>query len=291
LLNIDGSKNTNGAVTQFARLRLKSGRYKDLLEFLVTDLGPEDVILGLPWLKKVGAQVDFKGGNMTVKGGGQPTGVDMSEPRFQRIAANRVQRRQWMKQGILEADSDELWVAAGYTHSTRLAAEANLAKKKKTLKEMIPIEYRRYSKVFSEVESERLPEHKPTDHAIDLKPDAPETIRSKVYPMPVTEDKAMEEFLEENLRKGYIVPSKSPMASPVFFIKKKDGKLHLIQDYQKLNDITVKNRYPLPLVRNHHFVFNATGRLFTIITFAYLITLDITQSRCRALQLCTYYSG
>jgi hypothetical protein len=136
-----------------------------------------------------------------------------------------------MKQGILEADSDELWVAAGYTHSTRLAAEANLAKKAKTLEEMIPVEYQRYSKVFSEVESKRLPEHKPTDHTIDLKPDAPETIRSKVYLMPVTEDKAMEEFLEENLRKGYIIPSKSPMASPVLFIKKKDGKLHLIQDY------------------------------------------------------------
>jgi hypothetical protein len=97
-----------------------------------------------------------------------------------------------------------------------------------TIEKMIPVEYQWYSKVFSEVESECLPDHKPTDHTIDLKPDAPETIRSKVYPMPVTKNKAMEEFLEENLCKGYIVPSKSPMASPVFFIKKKDGKLCLI---------------------------------------------------------------
>jgi hypothetical protein len=218
-----------------------------MLEFLVTDLGPEDVILGLPWLKKVGAQVDFKGGNMTVESGEQPTKVDMSEPCFQQIAANRVQQRQWTKQGLLEHDSDELWVAAGYMHSTQLAAEANLAKKAKTIEEMIPVEYQQYSKVFSEIESECLPDHMPTNHAMDLKPDAPETIQSKVYLMPVTEDKAMEEFLEENLRKGYIVPSKSPMASPVFFIKKKDGKLRLIQDYQKLNEITIKNQYPLPL--------------------------------------------
>jgi hypothetical protein len=218
-----------------------------MLEFLVTDLGPEEVILRLPWLKKVGAQVDFKGGNMTVKGGEQPTEVDKSEPRFQWIAANHVQQRQWMKQGLLEHDSNKLWVAAGYMHSTQLAAEVNLAKKAKTIEEMIPVEYQRYSKVFSEIESEHLPDHKLTDHAIDLKLDAPETIQSKVYPMPVTEDKAMEEFLEENLCKGYIVPSKSPMASLVFFIKKKDGKLHLIQDYWKLNDITIKNWYPLPL--------------------------------------------
>ena len=65
--------------------------------------------------------------------------------------------------------------------------------------------------------------------------------------MPINEQEALNQFLDENLAKGYIVPSKSPMASPVFFVKKKDGKLRLIQDYRKLNDITVKNRYPLPL--------------------------------------------
>lgn len=116
----------------------------------------------------------------------------------------------------------------GYTHSTRLAAEANQAKPKKMFEEMIPEEYRKYSKVFSEQKSERLPDHKPTDHAIDLKPDAPKTLRSKVYPMPVNEQEALKEFVTDNLQKGYIQPSKSPMASPVFFIKKKDGKLRLI---------------------------------------------------------------
>lgn len=49
------------------------------------------------------------------------------------------------------------------------------------------------------------------------------------------------------LAKGYIIPSKSPMVSPVFFVKKKDGKLHFVQDYRKFNTITIKNRYPLPL--------------------------------------------
>src|SRR5882757_27500 len=65
--------------------------------------------------------------------------------------------------------------------------------------------------------------------------------------MPLNEQGELDRFLEENLRKGYITPSKSPIASPVFFIKKKDGKLRLIQDYRKLNELTIKNRYPLPL--------------------------------------------
>lgn len=52
------------------------------------------------------------------------------------------------------------------------------------------------------------------------------------------------------LAKGYIIPSKSLMVSPVFFIKKKDGKLRFMQDYQKLNAVTIKNCYPLPLAFN-----------------------------------------
>ena len=53
--------------------------------------------------------------------------------------------------------------------------------------------------------------------------------------------------MKEHVTKGYLVPSKSPMVSPVFFIKKKDGKLRLVQDYQWLNNITIKNHYPLPI--------------------------------------------
>ena len=60
---------------------------------------------------------------------------------------------------------------------------------------------------------------------------------------------ALDEFLDENLRTGRIRPSKSPMASPFFFVKKKDGSLRPVQDYRKLNESTVKNRYPLPLIQ------------------------------------------
>jgi len=55
-------------------------------------------------------------------------------------------------------------------------------------------------------------------------------------------------FLEEALSTGRIRPSRSPIGAPVFFVKKKDGKLRFIQDYHTLNVITHKNRYPLPLI-------------------------------------------
>jgi hypothetical protein len=62
------------------------------------------------------------------------------------------------------------------------------------------------------------------------------------------EREALTTFIKEQSQKGYIRPSKSPYAAPFFFIKKKDGKLRPVQDYKRLNEWTVKNRYPLPLI-------------------------------------------
>lgn len=69
----------------------------------------------------------------------------------------------------------------------------------------------------------------------------------KVYQLSQPEHKALDTFLDNNLRKGYIRP---PIASPFFFVAKKDRKLRLCQDYQYLNSRIVKNAYPLPLIRS-----------------------------------------
>lgn len=112
---------------------------------------------------------------------------------------------------------------------------------------MIPAEYWHYTKVFSEEELHRLPEHKPWDYTIELREGTPEAIHARVFPISQPEDEELGCFLDDALAKGYIIPSKSPIVSLVFFVKKKEEKLHFVQDYQKLNVITIKNRYPLPL--------------------------------------------
>ena len=77
--------------------------------------------------------------------------------------------------------------------------------------------------------------------------------------MSANEQEELQRFLEENLAKGYIRPSKSPLSSPVFFIKKEDGKLRFVQDYRKLNSHTSKSRYPLPLISEiMHMLCKAT---------------------------------
>jgi len=62
------------------------------------------------------------------------------------------------------------------------------------------------------------------------------------------EREEVREFVKEQLRKGYIWPSKSPQTVPVFFVGKKDGKKRMVQDYRYLNEWTVKNNYPLSLI-------------------------------------------
>jgi hypothetical protein len=71
----------------------------------------------------------------------------------------------------------------------------------------------------------------------------------KVYPLPEGQQAMLDKFLEEHLAKGYIRQSNSPYASPFFFVKKKDGKLRPIQDYHTLNNWTIHNTYPLPLIK------------------------------------------
>jgi len=54
--------------------------------------------------------------------------------------------------------------------------------------------------------------------------------------------------VEDQLRKGYIRPSKSPQMSPVFFVNKKDGSKRMVMDYCNLNNQMIKNNYPLLLI-------------------------------------------
>ena len=86
--------------------------------------------------------------------------------------------------------------------------------------------------------------------AIDLKEGMAASNNCKIYPLNPEEQVALDVFLEDMLKRGYryIHPSKSPFVSPFFFVKKKDGKLHPVQDYRQLNTITIKNQYPLPLI-------------------------------------------
>ena len=130
------------------------------------------------------------------------------------------------------------------TQASKLAEKEQGAKKATPL----PPHYQEHAHVFSEQEAQRFPGPRLWDHAIELKKDAPATLPGKIYALTQDEQKALQEFIKEHVQKGYIRPSKSPYAAPFFFIKKKDGRLRPVQDYRRLNEWTIRNRYPLPLI-------------------------------------------
>ncbi|KAI2643813.1 Transposon Tf2-9 polyprotein [Labeo rohita] len=112
--------------------------------------------------------------------------------------------------------------------------------------ESIPVPYRDLAEVFSKRRAALLPPHRPYDLAIDLVPGAVPP-RGHLYSLSAAEHQAMEEYVAEGLRAGTIRPSSSPAAAGFFFVKKKDGGLCPCVDYRGLNQLTIKNRHPLPL--------------------------------------------
>ena len=89
-----------------------------------------------------------------------------------------------------------------------------------------------------------MPKHQPWDYKIELEPGKETTFRP-IYTLLEKELSVLREYLEENLKKGFIRESKLLADYPILFAPKKDSKLRLCVDYRKLNDITIKNRYPL----------------------------------------------
>ena len=122
-----------------------------------------------------------------------------------------------------------IWINAKSTTATEIQAEINLKKKVLPLEEQTPKEFHDFLDVFSEDKAACFLESRPWDHKIELK-DTFTPKSFKMYNLTPQEQIELDKFLKENLDKGYIQPSQSPMGSPFFFVDKKDGKLRPCQD-------------------------------------------------------------
>jgi hypothetical protein len=191
------------------------------MRFFLTDLGHQRLILGYPWFAAMQPQIDWARGWLE----------------YAHLPIVLRPRTNEPPTVIRAADSRQ-------TTASKLAEQALKTKEEVTL----PPEYQEFAKVFSKEESTRFPPSRPYDHAIDLKPDAPPTLPAKAIRLPADELEATRKFLDKNLKEKKLEKSKSCYTSRFFFIKKKDGTLRPVQDYRKLNEHTIKNRYPLPLI-------------------------------------------
>lgn len=101
---------------------------------------------------------------------------------------------------------------------------------------------------FSKINADKLPPRRDYDHKIEITENAEPLRTAPLYKMSEAELEALKAYLVENLKKGFIESSSAPFASPVLFVKKKGGALRLCIDFRKLNLITKKDKYPLPLL-------------------------------------------
>jgi hypothetical protein len=240
IFNIDNTTNKSGMITHFLDLNVRANGINKEMQFLVMDIGHEEVLLGYPWLAMFEPKFNWR--SAVIDKHVLPIIISLINPQITRnqptIATTLSEET---KQAIVRQLDRECTIRGV---ATDLAIQAG---EQQTDAEL-PKEYQDFARLFSDEAADRFPPSREWDHAIDLKPGAPDALDCKVYPMTRDEDTALEKFLDEMVAKGYIRPSKSPYVSPFFFVKKKDGKLRPVQDYRRLNSHTVQNQYPLPLI-------------------------------------------
>ena len=113
----------------------------------------------------------------------------------------------------------------------------------------VPEEYHNFADVFSKFKAGVLADHCPYDLKITLDKGASPPL-GPIYSLSQEELLALHKFINENMATGFIRPSRSPHGAPVLFIRKKDGSLRLCCDFQGINWVSKKDRYPLPLIND-----------------------------------------
>ncbi|QRV96463.1 Retrotransposable element Tf2 protein [Ceratobasidium sp. AG-Ba] len=207
---IDGREIDSGMVDKYVQIEVEIFGHSEILSAYVVNTGHNDMVLGMSWLKCHNPAIEWKKGWVTFNS-------------------------KYCKDNCLHHAPQ---VLAGKTPDLELKAVG-----------ILPDIYQMYADVFTEGEMTELPPHRPFDISIDLKPGAVPR-HGPIYSVSVKEDEELKKNINNQLAAGHIRLSKSPMASPVIFVKKKNGKLRMCIDYQKLNDMTIKNAYPLPLVKD-----------------------------------------
>src|SRR5260221_6085612 len=239
--NVDGTPNENRSIMEEVEVILQYGQHTEKARLAVANLRWQTVIIRHSWLTHHNLEVDWACQSVTMSRcppecRGQ-SNRGMAED-------NGPEPRDAIYAVFIPPEWAEHHIRATGTPSQRLAQEAQKAEVSRPLEDMVLAQYHNFRDVFSKEAFNELPPWKVWDHAIDLSPGT-ELPCSQTFPLSPAEQKELDDFLWENLANGHIHPSKSPMGAPVFFIKKKDGSLHLRQDYWKLNEIMVKNSYPL----------------------------------------------
>lgn len=272
--NVDGMLNMGSSITDEITLMLSHKGHKEKAVFEVCDLGKATLIIGHPWLHKHNLEINWQTGEVRMTRCPRECNVFICSAKKDKKKKKLAEK--WKYQpSIEEVEDEEIFIRSAsisaepdkpndssnelvnefFVHKTDRPVAWGVKDlnpqmkdgKAKSVHEMIPERFHQYLKVFEKKASERMPIRKPWDHAIDMKPRF-EPTKAKIIPLSPQEQKEVEEFINDQLSKGYTRESKLPQMSAMFFVPKKDMKKRMVQDYHYLNAWTVWNNYPLPLI-------------------------------------------
>jgi len=256
--NVDGSFNREGPIENTVEVNIYYQGHRERMEIDMIGGQKWSVILGMPWLGRHNPEIDWRTGEVKItrcpeecgkqwrpvqgKLGWEKQKEEEAKEEAGKRREEKKKKKKQKKGKMIEvkkvAEEWEIW-----------DEEEEAARSEAEAKKLVPEKFHQWIKVFGKKQSERMPMRKLWDHAIEVK-EGFMLRKGKVYPLLREEREEVREFVKEQLRKGYIQPSKSPQTVPVFFVGKKDGKKRMVQDYRYLNEWMIKNNYPLPLISN-----------------------------------------
>ena len=224
--------------------------------FLVANVSPE-VVFGIPFLTLSVADVDFLGRELrwktytTKKALPTTRRVELvGKKEFAAAALDPEHETYIVHVGSVSFDASPSSSASQLkldVHPSRRPQISGFIAEEAPTK--VLAEYSDFADVFSADLASELPEHTGiNNHAIELVERCQQPPYGPIYILGPVELETLKAYIETNLVNGFIRPSKSPAGAPILFDRKSDGSLRFCVDYRGLNNLTIKNRYPLPLI-------------------------------------------
>ncbi len=205
-----------------SEIPLKIGQHEETVTLDITDLPKYDVVLGMAWLHRHNPTINWK--TRTLE--------------FTQCSANELGDRSSPKAPIL---ARAIWVRPQGRQLAEISDEPTAHE--------LPPEYQDFKELFKEREKlAALPEHKPWDHKIEFLEGQQPKHKGWQKRLSPKEDTFLRKYIKDNLAKGFIRKSKSPISHGMLFVAKKDGDLRPCVDFRPTNAITRRNQYPIPLI-------------------------------------------